>query len=255
MPYVKQKTFVVTGASSGIGRALAIRLAESGASVVLNARRQGLLEETEDACVEHGVRANSVPGDIADPDVARRLVDRALDCGDFSGFFHVAGVFSPGPYLWELDEAGFDAIMDSSVKGAWSMTRAAVPQLIKRRGGLACFFGSGAAEIVQPGIGAYCAAKAAEEHLCRQLAAEAPRVAAFVYRPHVVETRMQEQAREAQGGAAEELHKLFRSWKEEGRLITPEQAAQGVLDLIGEDPGKLTGKTFRWGEGQVGGEE
>ncbi len=68
------------------------------------------------------------------------------------------------------------------------------------------FVGSGAAEITQPGISAYCKAKAVQELLVKQLAAETNKIISFVFRQSIVDTRMQEQAREAKGGAAKHIN-------------------------------------------------
>ena len=92
-----------------------------------------------------------------------------------------------------------------------------------------------------PGIGAYCVAKAAEEHLARQLAAEAPQITSFVFRPGIVETRMQRQARRAQGGGAEILHRHFRAYQEAGEVISPQAAARRLLEILSRDPRRYQG--------------
>ena len=133
--------------------------------------------------------------------------------------------------------------MEASYHGALGLIRAAVPHLLPREDGLAVFFGSGAAERNQVGIGVYCAAKAAEEFIARQLAAETRRVAAFIYRPSVAETRMQRQAREAAGGAAEQVRRHFRAYQAQGRLLSPEQAAAALIRALMGDPRALHGRT------------
>ena len=104
------------------------------------------------------------------------------------------------------------------------------------------FFGSYAAEGNLPGIGAYNIAKRALEHLARQLAQEAPQIVSLVFRPGATETRMQEQAREAEGGAAEILHREFRGYLESGILDTPEQAARRLLKYLLNDPRRHHGR-------------
>lgn len=244
------KTLIVTGASRGIGRALALALCARGAGLVLGARTETLLDETATQCRSEGkgggVRA--VAGDVSREDTARALVDQALKLEgedpdrEFWGFIHAAGVLHPGPTLWEVDEAGYADILDASLTAAWRLCRAAVPELRRRGRGLCVFFGSGAAEKTQPGIALYCAAKAAEEHLARNLAAEAPELTSFVYRPGIVETRMQEEARAAEGGAAEELKKVFVPWKEQNMLITPARAAAGLIRYLSGDLAALSGR-------------
>ncbi|NAV73955.1 SDR family NAD(P)-dependent oxidoreductase, partial [Salmonella sp. zj-f60] len=88
-------------------------------------------------------------------------------------------------------------------------------------GGVAVFLGSGAAEHHIPGMGIYGVAKAAEEYLARQLALEVPEVTCFIYRPGIVETDMQRQLREAEGGGATALRPLFQGYKAQGRVLSP----------------------------------
>jgi NAD(P)-dependent dehydrogenase (short-subunit alcohol dehydrogenase family) len=243
MSFVENKTMIVTGASRGIGRALGLALAEGGAGLVLNARSPQPLEEAAAQCREAGARVVAIAGDVSNAGVCASMVAEAQMMGEFGGFVHAAGVLKPGPLLHELDEADFDAVFHASVKGAYQLARHAYP-VLRQAGGAAVFFGSGAAQITQPGIAAYCAAKAAEEHLARQLADESPNVSVIIYRPGIVETRMQEQARQAEGGAAEQLHAVFRRWKEQGELISPEQSAAALMRLL-QDPGEHHGRTVR----------
>jgi NAD(P)-dependent dehydrogenase (short-subunit alcohol dehydrogenase family) len=111
------------------------------------------------------------------------------------------------------------------------------------------FFGSGAADMNLEGLGAYCLSKAAEEHLARQLAAEAPEVTCFVYRPGTVETDMQKDAREAKGSGAKVLHRVFGKMKEQGTLLTPETAARALVHIIQGDLRRFHGKTATYKDG------
>ena len=244
MHKLKDKTLIITGASMGIGRALATAMAAEGINLVLNARSRGLLEDLASQCAEHGVRVKPVPGDITIHETVHACIDEAEN-GDFFGFIHVAGILNPGPLLWELDENSFSNISDTSIKASYLLIKHVVPELLAKGEGLAVFFGSGAAERNMPGIGAYCAVKAAEESLARQLAAETKDICSFIYRPGIVETRMQEQARHAEGGGASYLHEVFGSWKEKGELITPEQSASSLINLLNGDLKELHGGTYR----------
>jgi NAD(P)-dependent dehydrogenase (short-subunit alcohol dehydrogenase family) len=227
------KTLIITGASMGMGRAVALLLArEHGVNLALNARHTGPLEEVAAACRESGVKVRAVAGSAARSKVAAAMVAAALELDNFYGFIHAAGVLRPGPLLWELSPAHFKEVLDSHVTAAYQLIRQAVPELLKKGKGLAVFFGSGAVASNLPGIGAYSVVKAAEEHLARQLAAEAPQIISLVFRPGVVETRMQRQAREARGGAAAILHRHFRAYKEEGALISPEEAARRLVNIL-----------------------
>lgn len=248
MPSLQKTTLILTGASMGIGRALALGLAREGVNLVLNARNREPLQEVAQKCSAHNVRAEVVAGDISLAKTVEACVEQAKAMGDMTGFIHCAGILHPGSFLWELDEESFRQVMGSNVQAAFLLIRYAVPALMARKSGLAVFVGSGAADITQPGIGAYCAAKAAEEQLAKQLAAETDALTCFVFRPGIVDTRMQEQARQAQGGAAKHLHQVFRPWKDRGELITPEQSAGSLIQLLKEEGKKLHGGIFRAGE-------
>jgi NAD(P)-dependent dehydrogenase (short-subunit alcohol dehydrogenase family) len=242
------KTLLLTGASMGIGRALAVALAREGVNLVINARSADLLRETRELCAGRGASPDAVVeivvGDASRVETVATMTKAAQKIGNFQGFIHAAGILHPGPYVWELSDTDFLAVFQANVMAAHQLVRGCLPLLLDQGSGLAVFFGSGAAEKTQPGIAAYCAAKAAEEHLARQLAAEAPEITSLVYRPGIVETRMQVQARESEGGAAQKLQAVFRPWKEQGQLMTPEQSAAGLVRLLAANPRRLHGKTW-----------
>lgn len=234
---IKGKSLILTGASMGLGRALAVNLAAKGAKLVINARTKAQLEETRDM-VTDGDKPAIVAGDASQAATAKQLVEAALDLGDFGGFIHAAGMFHPGPALWELTDQQYDEVFAANTKAGWQLLRFAVPALMPKNQGLAVFLGSKAADLIQPGIAVYCTAKLALETLCRQLAAEAPWLTTFVYRPGLVDTRMQRQAREAEGGSAPPVRTMFGSWHEKGFLVSPEASAARLVDTI---TGDLTG--------------
>ncbi len=247
---LRQTTWIITGASRGIGRALALALARRGARLVLSARHAAPLAEVTAEVRELGSEAVPVEGSAGRAEVAGRLVRAAVGLGNFAGFIHNAGVLHAGPLLWELPEPHWDEVMEANLRAAYQLVRFAVPELLKQGRGVAVFFGSGAAESNLPGIGAYAVAKAAEEHLARQLAAEAPEIVSFVYRPGVVETRMQAEARAAEGGGAEVLHRVFRGYKEQGVLLRPEEAAEALVRILEADPRRFSSGTATWRDGE-----
>lgn len=241
MTLAQNQTMIITGASRGIGRALALDLAGRGVNIVVNARSADKIEEVAGQCRDLGVQADFVAGDAADTSACGAMVQKALEIGNFYGFVHAAAVLRPGPLVYEISPEDFDAVL-SQVHAAHRITAAAYPRLLERGEGLVVYFGSGAAKIAQPGIGAYCAAKAAMHHLMRVVAAEHKEITCLAYRPGIVDTRMQERARESKGGGASELHKIFRTWKEKGELISPEKSAGVLADLMTGDPNRFHGE-------------
>ncbi len=241
------KTLIITGASLGIGRALSLELAREGVNLVLNARGVDQLRETAGECMKAGVKVDWVAGSAGSDRFAPRLVEKAVEIGNFYGFIHAAGVLHPGPFLWELPNDSFREIIESNVEGAFQVAKAAFPRLPD--GGVAVFFGSGAAEMAVPGLAAYCVAKAAEEHLARQLAAEAPWITTIIFRPGVVDTRMTRAAARAQGGAAANLREHFGEYARKGELLTPEVPAKALTAILKDNPRRFHGKIASWKDG------
>jgi len=246
---LKGKTLIVTGASRGIGGALASELAQNGVNLVLNARSEAPLEEVATAARAKGVNTLTVVGDAALASNAREMVKAAVGIGEFVGFIHNAGTAHPGPFLYELPEAMFENVWRSNVLAGYQLAYFSYPELRRKKGSLAVFFGSGAAERNVEGTGAYCLSKAAEEHLARQLAVEAPEITCFVYRPGAVDTELQKGVREAKGSGAKVLHRLFGELKERGTLLTPEAAARALMQILQRDPRHFHGKIATYKDG------
>ncbi len=244
MSFVKNKTLILTGASHGVGKALALELADRGVHLVLNARTESTLEEVAAECLMKRVKTALVVGNVASGQLVTQMVKEARSIGAFIGFVHAAGVLHPGPAVWEMTKSKYDDVVSSSMTGAYQLIRHVVPEMRRIGHGVAVFFGSGAADITQPGIGAYCAAKAGEEQLARHLAAEDSILHTIIYRPGKVETRMQENARNAKGAFAEPVREIFTSWKENGELLTPEDSARFLADIL-ENPTEYNKQTVR----------
>ncbi|HYA40997.1 MAG TPA: SDR family NAD(P)-dependent oxidoreductase [Syntrophobacteraceae bacterium] len=249
MSELSGKTLILTGASGGIGRALALALAGEKAALVLNARGPASLEKVAEECARNGSRVDFVAGSAASSKVAHELVKKAIETGAFYGFIQAAGVLRPGPVLWDLSGAGFAEIFQASVTASFQLARASFPYLIEAGAGIAVFFGSGAAERVIPGMGAYCAAKAAQEHLARHLAAEAPEVVSFVFRPGVVNTPMLRSAIHARGRAAKGLREQYRAYERNGEMLDPEVPARALVSILAKDPRQFQGKIATWRDG------
>jgi NAD(P)-dependent dehydrogenase (short-subunit alcohol dehydrogenase family) len=246
---ISGKTFIVTGASGGIGRPLALALAGEGAGLVLNARDPASLEKIAEECANNGARVDFLAGSAAASKTADKLVKKAIKAGAFCGFIHAAGVLHPGPVVWDLSGAEFGEIFESSVMASFEMARAAFPYLIEAGAGIAVFFGSGAAERVIPGMGAYCSAKAAEEHLVRHLAAEAPEVVSFVFRPGIVNTPMVQSVIHARGRAAKGLREQFIAYERNGEILDPEVPARALISILTNDPRQFHGRIATWRDG------
>lgn len=129
------KTFVVTGASDGIGRALAIRLAAGGANLVVAARDAGGLDETVRRCAAAGGRALAAPTDVADPSACARLIARAVEAfGGIDVLVNNAGISMQARFDALTDLAGLERVMRVNYLGAVQCTHYALAHLKARRG-------------------------------------------------------------------------------------------------------------------------
>lgn len=181
-------TAIVTGASRGIGLAVARMAAERGARVVGVARGAAALAATMQSLPGTGHR--QVVGDASDACVAARAVECALDAtGRLDVLANIAGWY-PTARVAETSDSDFDATVSSNLGATFRMCRAAIDAL-RLTGGAIVNMSSTAARFPTPGLAAYSASKAAVEGFTRSLAAEiAPdvRVNAVAAGPTMTET-------------------------------------------------------------------
>lgn len=129
------KTFAITGASAGIGRALAIKLAQQGANLVLAARNQDALEATAAACIQSGSKAVSVPTDVTNPEACRHLIEQAVKSfGASDGLVNNAGISMWARFEEVTDLSMFERIMKVNYLGAVYCTHYALPYLKAAKG-------------------------------------------------------------------------------------------------------------------------
>jgi short-subunit dehydrogenase len=166
------KVCVITGASSGIGRALAVELARRGGRVVLAARRAGALAEVAEACRAAGGEAEAVPTDVTDPDQCAALVDRARAAfGGIDLLVNNAGIGMWSRFDQVTDLSIFETIMRVNYLGAVYLTWHALP-VLKQRRGLICAISSLTGKTGVPTRTGYAASKHALQGFCDSLRIE-----------------------------------------------------------------------------------
>ncbi len=164
------KTAVVTGASSGIGRAIAEAMAEAGANLVLVGRDAERLRETVGAVTARGVAAEAVAVELTADEAPAAIVSAAVRrFGGLNVLVNCAGIFEPQPFETQPLES-FDRQMAVNVRAPFALTQAALPYL--RPGGAVVNISSIAGYSGFPQSAAYCASKGAVELMTRALAAE-----------------------------------------------------------------------------------
>ena len=210
---------LITGATRGIGHALAIVLARAGAHVVGIGRTQGALEELDDAVRAVGSTATLVPLDMRDYAgiyrLAKALNERHQRLDVLVGNAAIGGQRSP---LGHVDPAAWDEAMAVNVTANYHLIRAMDPLLRRATAGRAVFMTSGAATHARAYAGPYSVSKAALDVLARTYAAETDStpIRVNVFNPGPTRTRMRAQVMPGEDPMT---------------LPTPEQVAEKILDL------------------------
>lgn len=244
------KTALVTGASSGIGAATAVVLADLGARVALGYHKnQKGAEETRDAIVAVGGEAVILQADMRRMSEVRPLVERAVqELGPLDILVNNAGSLVKRTALRDLTEAGWDEIMDLNLKSSVLCTQAAAPGMIERKSGaivnvvsIAAHNGGG------PGAGPYAASKAA---LIAMTKAQAKELAPHGIRVNAI----------SPGVIATPFHEVFSTPESianfvkaipMGRVGRAEECAQVIAFLVSGAASYMTGETVEVNGGQL----
>jgi 3-oxoacyl-[acyl-carrier protein] reductase len=166
------RTAIVTGASRGIGRAIAERFADEGASLVLTATSSSPLDEVANACRDRGVAVEGVAGDLADPGLPARLVDVAV--GAFGSVDVLVGnaFWDETRPVVEATLDGWDRTLRVSLTAPMLLARAALPGMVARGSGSIVLIGSMRGVASGHGYAAYESAKAGLLGLTRSIAVD-----------------------------------------------------------------------------------
>lgn len=194
---LENRVAVVTGASRGLGRAIALTLAKEGAHIIAMARTQGGLEELDDEIKAIGGSATLVPSDIKDFAAIDRLgaaiFERWKKLDILIGNAGILGKLSP---LGHVDPKVFEDVIAVNVTANWRLIRSLDPLLRASDAGRAVFVTSGVAQNPLPYWGPYSISKAALEAMVRTYAAEnnSTTVRASCFSPGPTRTKMRAQA-------------------------------------------------------------
>ncbi|MEV5544781.1 glucose 1-dehydrogenase [Streptomyces sp. NPDC052309] len=246
------RTALVTGAGSGIGRAVALAFAAEGANVVVAGRRREPLDETAALIEAAGGKALAVTADVARAADVQTVVDAAVErFGSLDVAVNNAGVFRGGEPLADLAQDDWRTQLDINVTGVFLALRAEVRQMRSQPSGgaivnIASTFGM---HKRQPGATAYAATKAAVSVLTRGAAldhiAEGVRINAVS--PGATDTQMSLQPGETEAGRAERM----KSEVPLGRVAAVEEVAAAVLYLASDDAASVVGTELVVDSGQT----
>jgi len=169
---LKNKIAIVTGASSGIGKAIALRFAHDGLHVVVAARRKDLLQRTVDHIIENGGQASPIVTDIAKETQVQHLFEQTVQkVGTPDIVVNNAGI-GGGTYVEKMDTEEFDRVINTNLRGTFFCCRAAL-QAMKQNGGTIINISSVCGVDAWAGTGAYSASKYGIMGLSKAMADEA----------------------------------------------------------------------------------
>lgn len=227
---------VITGASRGIGRAIALKLAAEGASVVVTATSVEGAQRTADEIGAAGGKALAVKVDVSVAAEVEELFKKTAEAfGRLDILVNNAGITKDG-LLLRMKEADWDQVMDVNLKGAFNCTREAAKTMSKARYGRIVNVSSVVGEMGNPGQANYCASKAGMIGLTKSVARELARrnVTVNAVTPGFIETDMTHDLSEKAKESLQEQIPL-------GRLGGAEDIAAAVLFLVSEGAGYITG--------------
>ena len=213
-------TALITGASKGLGRALAEALADHGLRVVLVARGEQQLNEAVRAIRARGGEAYGIVADLGAPQAGARIAGEAVArVGPIDVLVHNASKLGPTPLrsLLDTDPAEFQRVLDVNLLGPFRLTRAIAGAMSLRGAGHVVFVSSDAAVEAYPTWGAYGVSKAAADHLAATWRAELPAVRFLVIDPGEMDT---------------DMHAAALPDADRSTLQRPAQAAARVLGLL-----------------------
>ena len=236
----ERKVAIVTGASRGIGRAAAVRLAKMGMDIVFtyNSGSQAA-EETKALCEAEGAKVLALQADVSKSENCEKLAAAALE---FGGHIDVlvnnAGITRDGLIIRMTDEQ-FDQVIDTNLKGAFYMMRAVSKQMMKQRSGRIINISSVVGVMGNAGQVNYAASKAGVIGMTKSLARElaSRKVTVNAIAPGMIETDMtavmSDKAKEAMKAAIPV-----------GEMGKPEDIAGAIAFLAGEDGRYITGQVI-----------
>ncbi|RJR34104.1 MAG: SDR family oxidoreductase [Deltaproteobacteria bacterium] len=234
---------LLTGASRGIGKALALTLAGTGAFLSLVARDEAGVRQTSQEIIRRGGRALPLTGDVSRPEAVFRLVRQAQEAmGQIDILVNVAGIQAPiGPFH-ENDLATWEKIFKVNFFGALHLIHTVLPQMMVRRRGKIINFSGGGATAPRPNFSAYAASKAALVRFTETLAEELKpyNIQVNAVAPGAVNTQMLDEVLAAGEKAGAEYHQARERTRTGGTPV--ELVCELVKFLASQASGALTGK-------------
>ncbi|WP_080874788.1 3-oxoacyl-[acyl-carrier-protein] reductase [Oceanobacillus timonensis] len=241
------QTAVVTGASRGIGREIALELAKNGANVVVNySGSEAKAEEVVTEVEELGVKAVKIQANVSDEESVKQLMKQAVkEFGSIDILVNNAGITKDN-LLMRMKEEEFDQVIQTNLKGTFLCTKAVTRQMMKQKSGRIINVASIVGVSGNPGQANYVAAKAGVIGLTKTTAKElaSRNILVNAVAPGFISTDMTDQLSEEQQESLLQLVPLERFGK-------PEDVARVIRFLASEDANYITGQTIHIDGGMV----
>lgn len=238
------KTYIITGASSGMGKATALKFAQEGANLILSGRHQERGLQVVNEVLALNGNAVFIPGDVGDIEYNKKLVELAVkEYGQLDGLVTNAGILGLGSII-ELEPNHWDNTFSVNVDSVFFLLKFAIPEMLKRPSASVVVNSSIAAFKSFPNHPAYCASKAALVALAKQAAVEyGPTIRINCICPGPVDTPLIHDSAEAFPDPAKAVENAGKNTLIQ-RLGTPEDIAKLTYFLISDDSSWITGSVY-----------
>ena len=232
---LKGKVAFITGFGSGLGQAIAVLFAKEGAAVAGTSTTEAKGRQTVAMIAETGQKALFGPGDVSNSTQMKALIDEAVkQFGGLDIVVNSAGVRTNGS-ITEITEEQWDRTVDVNLKGVFVVSRLAIPEMIKRGGGVILNIGARSGMAGQAGRAAYCASKGGMVTLTEAMAMDYAheRIRVNCICPGPTRTPMVDTS------TAEKLAR-YKTRVPVGRIGEPEDIARAALYLASDDASMVT---------------
>ncbi len=242
------KTAIITGASRGVGRATALRLAEAGANVVVNyLSREEEANETVKECEANGFGAIAVQGDVSEWQAAQNIAQRTIERFQTIDLLVLnAGIWEGAP-IEEMTEEVWNKVLNTNLKAAWAMTKACVPAMKKRESGAIVLVSSTAGQRGEANYSNYAASKGGQISFTKALASElCPKIRVNAVAPGWIETAMVRPVFEDENYKQQVLDSIPLQ-----RMATTDDVALSICFLLSDWSRHITGEILNINGGSV----
>lgn len=228
---IEGKVALITGASQGLGKALALAYADEGAQVVINSRSEGSISPVAEEIEEKGAEVLAVAADVSDGDDVRRLVGAAVErFGRIDILVNNAGVLGPRVEIEEFPEDEWRKVIDANLTGPYLVAKAAIPHMPE--GASIINLVSGVSVEGRAEWGAYSVSKFGIEGLSQILAAE-------------LEERGIRSNAVDPGGMRTDMRAAAYPQEDPNTRITPKENTDVFLYLASDESKGVTGERFK----------